>query len=364
MGQNIGTCATALISGIGASKNARRASLVHLYFNLIGTALFMALFYTFHAGFEFEFLGHAANGAGIAFVHSVFNIAATIVLLPFSGGLERLAVRTIPDTAETSGEKSKKKKDAGLRLLDERFLEHPGFAVAQAKGAAHAMAGLVDEALTLALQLNGTYEKKAYKRVRELEERADMYEDALGTYLVRLCAKPLTEQDNHMVTTLLHAIGDMERMADHAVALAENAKRMHREDAHFSGKAAEELSVLAQALAEIRALTFGAFIEGDAAQAAQVEPLGEVIHDLKDEIRARHIRRLAKGKCTIGLGFALTDFVTNCERIADHCSNIAVAVIQIDEDAHDVHHYLGQLKAQDAGFAACYERCSERYVLP
>lgn len=363
MGQNIGTCATALLSGIGASKNARRASLVHLYFNLIGTALFMSIFYTFNAGFQFAFLGQAANGAGIAFVHSVFNIAATVVLLPFSRVLENLAIRTIPDAAEESGEKSRKKRDAGLRLLDERFLERPSFAVAQSKRATLSMARLVDEALALALQLNDTYDKKQYKQVCALEERSDRYEDALGTYLLRLCAKPLSEQDNRVVTTLLHGIGDLERMADHALALAENAKRMHKEDAHFSGKAREELSVFSRALQDILKLTFTVVEQEDADAAVRIEPLGEVIHDLKEEIRARHIRRLAKGKCTIELGFALTDFVTNGERIADHCSNIAVALIQMDETRREAHKYLGQVRAQDPVFAQLYEGFKERYTL-
>ncbi len=364
MGQNIGTCATALLSGIGASKNARRASLVHLYFNLIGTAFFMILFYAFHAVFEFEFLEHSANGAGIALVHSVFNITATILLLPFSKGLEHLAVRTIPDSADSSAEKSRKKtKDEGLRFLDERFLERPAFAVAQSKRAAFAMAKLVDEALDISLNLNVAYEKKQYKRVCELEERADMYEDALGTYLLRLCTKPLSEQDNHVVTTLLHGISDLERMADHALALAENAKRMHKEDVQFSGKAKAELAVFSQALRDILKQTFKAVGRGDVDAAAQVEPLGEVIHDLKEEIRANHVRRLAKGKCTIQQGFALTDFVTNGERVADHCSNIAVALIQMDETSHESHKYLGQIKAQDPAFAQLYGSYKERYTL-
>ncbi len=364
MGQNIGTCVTALLSGIGASKNARRASLVHLYFNLIGTVLFMAVFYTFHAGFQFAFLEQAANGAGIAVVHSIFNIAATVVLLPFSKGLENLAVRTIPDAADDSGEKSRKKKrDVGLRFLDERFLERPSFAVAQSRRAALCMARLVEEALSDALQLNDTYDKKQYKHVCELEERADRYEDALGTYLLRLCAKPLSEQDNHMVTTLLHGIGDLERMADHALGLAENAKRMHKEDVHFSGKAKQELAVFSRALQDILKLTFAAVEEEDGDAAARVEPLGEVIHDLKEEIRARHIKRLAKGKCTITLGFALTDFVTNGERIADHCSNIAVALIQMDETSREAHKYLGQVRAQDPVFAKRYDSYKERYAL-
>ena len=365
MGQNIGTCVTAMISSIGASKNAKRTALVHLYFNVIGTAIFMVVFYTLNAFLHFSFLNQAANGAGIALVHSAFNIAATLILLPFSKVLERLAVLTIPDHGGETEEAEQKKRlaDAGMKLLDERFLEHPSFAVAQAKAAANEMAKLVNEALTLAMELNEGYDKKKIKQICDLEERVDAYEDGLGTYLVQLCAKPLTEHDNHVLTTLLKSISDLERMADHAVNLAENAQRRHREDARFSKKATAELAVFTQALRDIIQVTFHAFENADVEEASHVEPLEEVIDDLKEEIRSRHIKRLAKGKCTIELGFALTDLVTNYERIADHCSNIAVAVIQVDEKEHDVHKYLGQIKTEDPKFAQLYHSYKERYAL-
>ena len=365
MGQNIGTCVTAMISGIGASKNAKRTALVHLYFNLIGTAVFMIVFYALNAIVHFSFLDHAANGAGIAIVHSAFNILATLVLLPFSKVLERLAVLTIPEHEETVVETEHQKTpvDAGMKLLDERFLERPAFAVAQAKAAANEMAKLVNEALMLAMELNEGYDKKKVKRISELEKHVDAYEDGLGTYLVQLCAKPLTEHDNHVITTLLKSISDLERMADHAVNLAGNAQRMHKENAQFSKKATAEVSVFSSALRDILQLTFHAFENVDVSEATHVEPLEEVIDNLKEEIRSRHIKRLAKGKCTIELGFALTDLVTNYERIADHCSNIAVAVIQMDEKEHDVHKYLGQVKTEDPQFAKLYHSYKERYVL-
>lgn len=325
----------------------------------------MIAFYALNAIFQFAFLDQAANGAGIAVVHTAFNIMATLLLAPFSKVLERLAVLSIPDHEEPSAGKESQKKleDAGMKLLDERFLEHPSFAVAQAKAAANEMAKLVNEALLLAIQLNEEYDKSSVKHISELEERVDAYEDVLGTYLVRLCAKPLTEHDNHVLTTLLHSISDLERMADHAVNLAQNVQRMHKEDSHFSKRAAAELAVFSDALKEILSLTFRVFEDEDVVAAAQVEPLEEVIDDLKEEIRARHIKRLAKGKCTIELGFALTDLVTNYERIADHCSNIAVAVIQMDEEEHDVHKYLGQVKTEDPRFAQLYHSYKERYVL-
>ena len=364
MGQNIGTCVTALISAIGASKNAKRAALVHLYFNIIGTTIFMVVFYTLNACLNFAFLDSAANVAGIAVVHTAFNVAATAVLLPFSKGLERLAILTIPDKetdAEIYVEKQPEAVDEGMKLLDERFLEHPAFAVAQAKTAAVDMAKLVNEALALAIPLYQDYDKKKVQTICGIEEQVDKYEDALGTYLVRLCAKPLAEHDNHVLTTLLHSISDLERMADHAVNLAQSAQRMKKEKTTFSKKAQAEL--FSAAMNEILSLTFEVFENENATEAARIEPLEEVIDDLKEEIRARHIRRLAKGKCTIELGFALTDIVTNYERIADHCSNIAVAVIQMDEKEHDVHKYLGQVKTQDPQFAQMYRTYKEKYLL-
>lgn len=367
MGQNIGTCVTALISSIGANRNAKRAALVHLYFNLIGTTIFMVVFYTLNAFLNFAFLDSPAPVAGIAVVHTIFNVAATIVLLPFSKGLERLAVLTISDKATDVEEQVQKQQtadvDEGMKLLDERFLDHPAFAVAQAKTAAVDMAKLVNEALTLAIPLYQDYDKKKVQTICEIEERVDQYEDVLGTYLVRLCAKPLAEHDNHVLTTLLHSISDLERMADHAVNLAQNAQRMKKEKANFSKKAQAELQLFSSAMHEILSLTFTVFENEDAEQAANIEPLEEVIDDLKEEIRTRHIRRLAKGKCTIELGFALTDIVTNYERIADHCSNIAVAVIQMDEKEHDVHKYLGQVKTQDPQFAQMYRMYKEKYLL-
>ena len=276
MGQNIGTCVTALISAIGASKNAKRAALVHLYFNIIGTTIFMVVFYTLNAFLNFAFLDSAANVAGIAVVHTAFNVAATAVLLPFSKGLERLAILTIPDKetdAEIYVEKQPEAVDEGMKLLDERFLEHPAFAVAQAKTAAVDMAKLVNEALALAIPLYQDYDKKKVQTICGIEEQVDKYEDALGTYLVRLCAKPLTEHDNHVLTTLLHSISDLERMADHAVNLAQSAQRMKKEKADFSKKAQAELQLFSAAMNEILSLTFEVFENEDATEAARIEPL-------------------------------------------------------------------------------------------
>ena len=365
MGQNIGTCVTALISSIGASKNAKRAALIHLYFNLIGTTLFMIVFYTLNAFLHFSFLDTAAPVAGIAVVHTTFNVTATLVLLPFSKGLVHLATISVPEKKKEQNDEDSKAlpADPGMKLLDERFLERPGFAVAQAKTAAVDMAHLVEEALTLAISLYQDYDKKKVKKISDIEEQVDQYEDVLGSYLVRLCAKPLAERDSQLVTTLLHSISDLERMADHAVNLAETVQRMKKEKSDFSKKAQSELQLFSDAMNEILSLTIAVFENEDSVLAAKVEPLEEVIDDLKEEIRSHHIKRLEKGKCTIELGFALTDIVTNYERIADHCSNIAVAVIQMDEKERDAHQYLGQVKTQDPQFAQMYRMYKEKYVL-
>lgn len=367
MGQNIGTCVTALISAIGASKNAKRTALVHLYFNLIGTTVFMIVFYTLNSFLHFSFLNDPAPVAGVAVVHTTFNVTATLLLLPFSRGLEWLATVSVPEKKLDGAIDANAKKETpvipGMKLLDERFLEHPAFAVAQAKAASVEMAHLVEEALTLAILLYQDYDKKKMKRICEIEEQVDQYEDILGSYLVRLCAKPLAEHDNQVTSTLLHSISDLERMADHAVNLAETAQRMKKEKADFSKKAQSELRLFSDAMKEILSLTFEVFEKEDTEQAVCVEPLEEVIDDLKAEIRSRHIRRLEKGKCTIELGFALTDIVTDYERIADHCSNIAVAVIQMGEKERDAHQYLGQIKTQDPQFAQLYRTYQDKYVL-
>lgn len=362
MGQNIGTCVTALLSGVGASKNAKRTALVHLYFNVIGTAIFMAAFYTLNAFIPFSFLGEAATPFGIAMIHSVFNIAATICLLPFSKVLVRLACLTLPvedkPVEENAGERA-------LGLLDPRFLETPSYAVEQSRTVAVTMAGMAEEAINRAMGLLHSYKEEDALRVMELEEEADRFEDELGSYLVKLSARNLTEKDSHTLSALLHCIGDFERISDHARNIKESAEEMFLKGLSFSDKAAKELEVFERAMHDILKLTMLSFTEEDLSLAVQVEPLEEVIDSLSLEIRKRHVKRLRKGKCTIEMGFVLSDLITNFERVSDHCSNIAVCGLQVKEDEFDPHAYLEELKQEsNVDFQGRVMVYQERYRLP
>lgn len=356
MGQNIGTCITAIISSIGAKKNAKRAACVHLYFNVIGTVLFMALFYGVNAFVDFAFLGDDATAAGIAVVHSCFNVAATLLLLPLSGMLEKLAVWTIKDTEE-------KGQAAPVRILDPRFLEKPSFAVAQCVEASRKMAELSKEALFMAVDLFDDYDEERAKRVIEIEEKVDLYDDELGSYLVKLCSHPLSHEDNQTVCTILHCIGDFERISDHSINIMEIAQKMHNSGESFSNSAMNELRNYGNALKEIMTISIAAFKTGSSELASKVEPLEEVIDCLHADVKSNHIRRLQKGKCTIELGLDLEDLITNYERSADHCSNIAVNMIQIKEDGFETHEYLDDIKKnQNSGFNEMFEEYKRKYI--
>lgn len=363
MGQNIGTCVTAMLSGIGASKNARRAALVHLYFNILGTAIFMAVFYGIHALVPFAFMGDSANGAGIAIVHTAFNIFATVLLLPFSSLLEKLACLTIKEDGNEPAQTEAENEN--IQILDPRFLTTPGFALEQCRTAAIDMAAYAKEALFLSMGLIIDYDKAAAKRVVELENKVDHYEDELGTYLVKLSSKNLSEKDSHTLSFLLHNIGDFERISDHAVNIKEAAWEMKEKDLSFSNKAQEELAVFTEAVKDIVNTSFLVFQEEDMQLARMIEPLEEVIDYLNTELKKRHIKRLRKGKCTIEMGFILSDVTTSYERVSDHCSNIAVSLLEISEDEFDTHEYLDMLKASDnPEFLENVKRFQKRYVLP
>ena len=362
MGQNIGTCVTAMISGIGASKNAKRTALVHLYFNVIGTVLFMVAFYAINAVHPFVFLNDAATPFGIAAVHSVFNIVATLVLLPFSKGLVKLASMTIKDE-EKSVEVSE--GDKVLHLLDARFLETPSYAVEQSRNVAVTMASLAEESMNLAMDLLQEYDSAKAERVVALESEVDRFEDELGTYLVKLSSKNLSERDSHTLNTILHCIGDFERISDHARNIKEAAEEMFNKKLVFSDKAREEVEVLKRSIHDILKITMLSFAEEDLKLAKQVEPLEEVIDGLNLEIKQRHVKRLRKGKCTIELGFILSDITTNFERVSDHCSNIAVCLVEVSADEFDTHAYLGELKQEDnIDFRGKVMTYKERYQLP
>ena len=362
MGQNIGTCVTALLSSIGASKNAKRAAMVHLYFNIIGTVVFMVIFYSVNAVVGFSFLDTAANAAGIAVVHSLFNVFATLLLLPFSKGLEKLACLTIRDDAKSLEEEEEKKE---LQLLDARFLEKPAFAMEQSVHVANKMAEESKRTLFTAMDLLWNYTEDGAKKVSELETLVDQYEDELGTYLVKLSRQNLSVHDSHTLSIVLHCIGDFERISDHAINIMEAAQEMHNKKLTFSPKAEEELKVFSRAVQDIVEKAYAVFRDQDEKLAQKVEPLEAVVDDLNQEVKKRHIRRLRNGKCTIELGFILSDITTSLERVADHCSNIAVCVTQVRDDTYDTHGYLNSVKNEDSEiFRGLVLEAEEKYLLP
>ncbi|RST82995.1 Na/Pi cotransporter family protein [Blautia sp. SG-772] len=362
MGQNIGTCVTALLSSIGATKNAKRAAMVHLYFNIIGTVVFMVLFYTVNAVVGFSFLGTATNAAGIAVIHSLFNVFATMLLLPFGKGLEKLACLTIRDDVQPAEVEEERKE---LQLLDSRFLEKPAFAMEQSVHVANKMAEESKRTLFIAMDLLWNYTEDGAKKVGELENLVDQYEDELGTYLVKLSRQNLSVHDSHTLSIVLHCIGDFERISDHAINIMEAAQEMHDKKLIFSPKAEEELKVFSRAVQDIVEKAYAVFRDQDEKLAQKVEPLEAVVDELNQEVKKRHIRRLREGKCTIELGFILSDITTSFERVADHCSNIAVCVTQVREDTYDTHGYLNSVKNEDSEiFRGLVLEEEEKYLLP
>lgn len=362
MGQNIGTCITALISAIGAKKNAKRAAFVHLYFNIIGTVLFMIVFYTLNVFLHFAFLGQATNAAGVAVIHSVFNVIATICLLPFHRLLEKLATITVRGNDED--EEEMEGLPTELALLDERFLEKPAFAVGHCVTVARKMAEVTEESLVLATNLLDHYDKKTAKRVAVLESQIDTFEDMLGTYMIKLSSKPLSVADNQTITTILHCSGNFERISDHAMNICETAQEMHKKELVFSEKASAELQTYIQALRKIVSMTMQAFNTDDYDLAKHVEPLEDVIDGINSKAKKHHIKRLQKGKCTIALSVPFEDLLTNFERVSDHCSNVAVCMIQTKDDVYDTHEYLDTLKENNTPeFRAMYEEYKEKYGL-
>ena len=363
MGQNIGTCVTAVLSGIGAHKNAKRTALVHLYFNLMGTIIFMTIFYILNSFMQFEFMKRPVNAAGIAAVHTAFNVASTLVLFPFSKALVKLACLTIPESENKKEDTNKNAKD--FQLLDMRFLDTPGYAVEQSRIVAVRMAELVKKALYCAVYLLDNFNEELTGKVMRLEKSVDKYEDELGSYLVKLSAKNLSERDSHTVTMLLHCIGDFERISDHAVNIVETAQELHQKKIHFSSKAREELKVFTMALTEIVDSAFTVFSEEDYERDAKIEPLEETIDYLNQQLKKRHVERLRTGACTMELGFALADLTTNFERISDHCSNVAIALIQSRTDGYEAHEYTARLhRENNPEFQKEYMAYRKKYILP
>lgn len=364
MGQNIGTCVTALLSSIGASKNGKRAAIIHLYFNVIGTVTFMIVFYALNAVIHFSFLNLTAQEFGIAVIHTTFNIITTAYLLPLRKVLEKLAYATIKlDDDEKRIMDSRSVNE--FALLDDRFLEAPSLAVEHCKQVINKMADISRESLFISMSLIGGYNEEQALRVGELETRADKYEDALGTYIMKISTKNLKKEDSEMLNVMLHCIGDFERISDHACNLCDSARELQQKNMQFSPKAETELDILSSAVREAVDISFDAFKSNNKNEADKVEPLEELIDTLSVELKARHIRRLREGKCTIELGFAHSDILNNLERVADHCSNIAVDVIQSDQLEFDAHEYLDRIKNKDnQQFARDYKAYKEKYRLP
>lgn len=363
MGQNIGTCITAMLSSIGTNKNARRAALVHLFYNIISAIAFMILFYSINYFVEFAFLQEAASTVGIAAVHTLFNLFAVVIFFPFTSQLEKLTYLMIKDVAEEEDKKQKEKEV--LTILEPRFLTTPGFALEQSKTAANAMADYAEESLLTAIKLFDKYSEKAAKRVVELEEIVDYYEDQLGSYLMKLSSKDISDVNSQELSILLHCIGDFERISDHALNIMEAAKEMYDKDLHFSKRAEEELVVFFKAIKEVVGTMIKAFKGGDLALAEKIEPLEEVIDGLNVEMKKRHVKRLRKGKCTIELGFILADITTNCERVSDHCSNVGLSLLHREEDDFDTHEYQNDMRSKgNIDFKKEVHYFKEKYRLP
>lgn len=360
MGQNIGTCVTAMLSSVGAKTNAKRAALVHLYFNVLGTLIFMIVFYSLNLVMKFEFLNFPADTVGIAVVHSLFNVAATFVLAMFSKGLEKLAIATVPSTKEevlASGSDI-------MQILDERFLESPGFAIEKAKTAIADMAKVTQEGVILALSLLGNYREEDAQKVIDMEDRVDKYEDYIGTYLLKINETNITSEDSATVTMLLRNLVDLERISDHSVNVLESAEELHNKKLAFTEQGIKELKVYIAAISDILAMTTSMFTTGDTSNAATVEPLEEVVDELSKELKSRHVNRLRDGVCSVELGFVWNDVLTNCERISDHCSNIAVTVVEIGHNVNDRHEYLSRLRHDDEeDFMAKVGEYAKKYKL-
>lgn len=362
MGQNIGTCVTALISSVGANKNAKRAAFIHLYFNLIGTIIFMTVFYSVNQAVPFGFLSEKTGAAGIAVIHSFFNIGCAIIMYPFADRLVRLSEITVGGDTELVNEPE---KPAELAALDERFIDNPSFAVHLCKNAVVKMANYSKEAILLAMEVNNEYSKEKAETIKRLERLVDSFEDAVGSYLVKIAGRDLSKEDGHMLSVLLHCIRDFERISDHAVNISKATMKMQKQGFEFSGQGKLELASLGTAVRDIINLTESSFAEGDTNSAINVEPLEEVIDDIVMEIKKRHVKRLRSGTCSLEAGLILEDILTNYERVSDHCSNIAAALIEIEADELDMHQYLNvKVKGSDPYFRQEYLRLKQIYILP
>ncbi|MBQ4464874.1 MAG: Na/Pi cotransporter family protein [Oscillospiraceae bacterium] len=361
MGQNIGTCVTALISSFGVNRNAKKVAVIHIAFNVIGTVIFLTVYEILDMIFHFAFSDWIINSVGIAIVHTVFNVATTILLLPFSKGLEKIANLVLPDKA---GENEGEEKHKHHTLLDKRLLTTPSVAVAECENASQRMSLLAMETVLMSISLISNYDEKVVKKVYKNEEKLDNYEDRIGSTLVQLTSMALSERDSQVSTRVLRAIGDFERLGDHAINIAQSAEEIHNNDLHFSENAQKEMQVLTDAITEILQNTHDVYKSLDEKKAVNIEPLEQVIDYLTRDIKANHVKRLQKGTCTIETGFVLADILNNYERVSDHCSNIAVSVIETSHNMFETHNYLSKVKFGNKNFNDNFEKFSEKYKLP
>ena len=358
LGQNIGTCITAIMGAIGANRNARRTAMVHLLFNVVGATMFAVIFYGLGMVIEWKFLGDSVQAWDISVIHTGFNVIATAVLMPMNGLLVKLAYVLVPQVAEPQK----------TELLDERLLATPAVAVQRAQRIAGEMAADAAKAMHLAMGLTKKFESGIMEQVVELEDKTDRYEDALNTYLVKLSGMNLSVYDNRILNTLLYTVSDIERMADHAMAVAKAALEIEEKKIEFSKQAKGELAVLEQAVLDIVDRTVTAYGSFDRSEAVKIEPQEQVVDALVREVKSRHVRRLRDGLCTVEYGFVLEDLLTACERTADHCSNVAVEMLQVAEGKLEAHEYLNALKAgelhESAAFAEQFAQYKARYAFP
>ena len=358
LGQNIGTCITAIMGAIGANRNARRTAMVHLLFNVVGVTIFVIGFYGLGLVIDWKFLSNTASAWNIAVIHTCFNVAATCVLMPMNGLLVKLAYLLIPK------EETPQKQE----LLDPRLLATPAVAVQRSHEIAGKMAVASRNAMVMAIGLTKKFDRKIMDQILTLEEETDHYQDALGTYLVQLSGMNLSVSDNRILNTLLYTVADLERIADHAVSVGKAAKEMEDKAIDFSAQAKAELEVLERAVADVLDRTVIAYEEFDHAEALKVEPQEQVVDALVREVKSRHVRRLRDGLCTVEYGFVLEDLLTAFERTADHCSNVAVEILQVAEGKLEAHEYLNALKAgeleESAAYAERFAKYKARYTFP
>ena len=354
MGQNIGTCVTALLSSVGTTKNAKRAAVVHLLFNVIGTVVWLSVYCALNGVFHFSFVNNAVDQVGIAEIHSAFNILCTALLLPMSGLLEKLSRALVRDAREKET----------TQLLDERLLSTPAVAIERSRTLAAEMARESAAALKGSLAMLTAYDAAEAETIRRQEKNVDGYEDLLGTYLVKLSGRPMTAADSGEAAKLLHVIGDLERISDHAVNILDSAEEKRRKGFHFSPEATGELAVMTAAVTEILDLTLRVSAQGDLEAAALVEPLQRAIVAMKEQMRSRHILRMQRGRCTIELGFIWSDLLTDFERVAGHCANIAGCELQMEHSGLELHEYSQALLAGNRDFDANYARFTQKYALP